>query len=134
MINRSYKEYAKRQVSHHEQSFDARLRDGSVDVWFNPDSADYWGNTIAYESLKAPFAVLSSRKCLTAGDGKGGKDAIFLKSLGHSVVASDCCTDVLREAKRQGLIDEYAEINAEQIAYPDESFDIVFHYCPVKFG
>ncbi len=130
-----YAELAEQQRKHHEASLRARLQDGSVEVWFSPDNADFWGNTLALKELEKPFRVLPERSILTVGDGKGGKDAAFFKSLGHRVTATDICPVVLEEAHRRGHIDHFSSADAENLAFDDGSFDIVLaketlHHLP----
>lgn len=111
------------QLVHHRESFRKRLEDGSVEVWLREDNADYWGNRICLAELEPFFSSLPRSRILTIGDGKGGKEAAFLKKLGHHAVASDICTEVLAEARRRGIIDEFCREDAEALSLPDDSFD-----------
>jgi len=113
------------QVSHHRDSFATRLRDGSVEMWLVDDNADYWGSCLPLVDVEPFFRALPPTRLLTVGDGKGGKEAAFLKRLGHHAVATDVCTDVLGEAKRRGIIDEFREADAEALPFDDGEFDYV---------
>jgi SAM-dependent methyltransferase len=106
-----------------EECFEQRLADNSVEVWFEQDNADSWSNEVILEPLSPFFQVLSSQRILTLGDGKGAKEARWLQGLGHSVVATDVETSVLKEAHSRGYIEAYAEENAEALSYEDGAFD-----------
>jgi SAM-dependent methyltransferase len=111
------------QLSHHRRAYRKSLEDGSADKWLVDDNADYWGSNISLRDMEPFFASLPPSTFLTVGDGMGGKEAAFLKKLGHRAVASDICTEVLTEAKRRGIIDDFRRENAEDLSFPDGSFD-----------
>lgn len=135
IIENSSTKLSNQQKFVHEKAFRNRLLDGSVEMWLNNDNLDYWGNTLPWGSLKKTFSNLGKKRILTIGDGKGGKDAVFFQELGHKVVASDIATDVLEEAKKRGIIKEFLQIDAENMALEESSFDIVvtketLHHLP----
>ncbi|MHC4247511.1 MAG: class I SAM-dependent methyltransferase [Planctomycetota bacterium] len=113
------------QITHHREKFAAYLRDGSAEMWLVNDNADYWGCCLPLEDIEPFFRALPPSCVLTVGDGKGGKEAAFLKRLGHHAVATDVSTDVLAEAKQRGIIDNFREEDAEALSFADESFDYV---------
>ncbi|MCX7590744.1 MAG: class I SAM-dependent methyltransferase [Kiritimatiellae bacterium] len=116
-----------RQKIHSAEAFRRRLEDGSVEIWFDHENAGYWGGfEVVMRDLRLLFVRLARRRILTIGDGKGGKEAAFFKALGHEAIASDFCIEVLREAARRGIIDDFAEENAEKLIFPDDAFDLTF--------
>ncbi|MHC5058762.1 MAG: class I SAM-dependent methyltransferase [Planctomycetota bacterium] len=112
-------------MAHHREKFTERLRDGTVEAWLVNDNADYWGCCLPLTDIEPFLRTLPPSRILTVGDGKGGKEAAFVKRLGHHAVASDVCADVLAEAKRRGIIDEFREEDAEALSCANESFDYV---------
>ena len=71
---------------------------------------------------------------LTVGD-YNGLEANFLYEKGLQVTGSDISDVYLKEAKNQGLIEDYSKQNVESLSYLDESFDYVmcreaFHHFP----
>ena len=125
MTEQRYRSLAEQQRLHHRDSFRKRLSDGSIETWIDADNADYWGSNLVLEGLRSPFRQLTRRKILTIGDGKGGKEAIFLKELGHDVTATDICPEVLSEVYRRALIDKYTQADVENLQFADDEFDIV---------
>ena len=77
----------------------------------------------------------SSLSWLTIGDAYG-HDAMMLMNAGiKQVTASNLDASHLRLSMREGMIDNYLEINAEHIPLPDASFDYVLckealHHMP----
>lgn len=121
------REIFERQKAHTVQAFSQRIADGSVEIWFDHDNADYWGGfEVVMREVRVVFSHIAPRRILTIGDGKGGKEAAFFRGLGHRATASDLCIEVLREAQRRGLIEEFAEENAECLSFRDDAFDIAF--------
>ena len=98
----------------------------------NPDCA-------AYRLTAAPLKYLEpfldpNRVWLTVGD-YSGFEANYLLRKGQHVTASDISDAVLREAKAEGLIQDYSKQNVEQLTFEDGSFDYVmckeaFHHFP----
>lgn len=103
--------------------------------WFRTDTADYWRHARMYEGARA-FVHRSGSSWVTIGDGRFGLDAIGIRRLGFkSVLPTDIGEALLRKAKAQGLIADYAVENAESLSFPDNSFDLAFckesyHHCP----
>jgi ubiquinone/menaquinone biosynthesis C-methylase UbiE len=72
---------------------------------------------------------------ITIGDGRFGSDANYLISKGASALATDISEFLLKEGKEMNYIKDYAVVNAEQIQYPDGSFDFAlckeaYHHFP----
>ncbi|MCT7528306.1 class I SAM-dependent methyltransferase [Aliarcobacter cryaerophilus] len=125
----------KQQQKVHEKAFEDRIKNSSVEMWLNNDNADYWGNTLPLQDLKKTFSVLKNKTILTLGDGKGGKDGVFFKNLGHDVTVSDIAVSVLKEAKNRNIIDKYLKLDSENIDLENNSFDFVItketlHHLP----
>jgi len=74
---------------------------------------------------------------LTIGD-YNGLEANYLLEHGQKALASDITDVFLQEAHKEGLINQYREINVEDIDLPDDSFDYVlckeaFHHFPKAY-
>lgn len=95
--------------------------DAYISDW---ESAFAWIHTYPLKTLDAILGPAPQR-ILTLGDGRGALESRYLKTLGHDAVPGDVCVDNLRNAKDCGLIDEYLELNAENLDLPDQSFDFV---------
>jgi ubiquinone/menaquinone biosynthesis C-methylase UbiE len=72
---------------------------------------------------------------LTIGDGNFASDAYFLSQQGADVVASSLTDASLRVALESGYVARVASINAEDIQYSDNQFDMVvckeaYHHLP----
>lgn len=94
--------------------------------WFDDSTADYWRHARAY-SCADLLSHRSGVSWLTVGDGRWGLDAIRIRKKGFtSVLPTDISEALLREAKKRGLIDNYAVENAEKLSFTDRSFDYVF--------
>ena len=122
------------QKSHTHRMFE---KEASSGVDFNQqywDSPDVRVHTEVLDSLNPVFETPPVHKILTIGDGRGGLEARYLKGLGHHVVASDLSPHRLPGVKEAGLIDDYLQLNAENLDVPDASFDFAFakemlHHC-----
>ncbi|MBE1302185.1 MAG: methyltransferase domain-containing protein [Alteromonadaceae bacterium] len=135
----TFKQKLHDQYQHHADAFEKKLENGTVDIWIDPNNADYWGNMLPMEPLMQPFSILPSSSILTLGDGKGGKEAVFFKNLKHHVTASDVAVSVLQHVHKSGVIDDYLEVDAENISLPDNSFDFVItketlHHLPRPYN
>jgi len=94
--------------------------------WFRTDTADYWRHARMYEPAGA-FLHRPGLSWLTVGDGRFGLDSIRIRKLGfESALPTDIGDALLRKAKADGLISEYAVENAEKLSFADDSFDLVF--------
>jgi SAM-dependent methyltransferase len=111
------------------------IRAEAIRSWFRTDTADYWRHARMYEPARA-FIHRPELSWLTVGDGRFGLDSIRLRRLGiSSVLPTDIGDALLKQAKAEGLIDDFAAENAESLSFADNSFDVVFckesyHHCP----
>ena len=89
-----------------------------------------------YNLLKALIPVFHSHTWMTIGD--YGADAYFLRKMGcNNVIATNIVDHQLQYLKENGILSgiEVKTINAEQIALPDESVDLIlckesYHHFP----
>ncbi len=103
-----------------------RERQPVHDSWFRTDTADYWRHERMYEPVQC-FTHRPDLSWLTIGDGRFGLDAIRIRKLGfENVLPTDIGDALLKKAKERDLIDDYRVENAENLSFPDDSFDIVF--------
>jgi SAM-dependent methyltransferase len=103
--------------------------------WFRTDTTDHWRHARMYEGARA-FLHRPDLSWLTVGDGRFGLDSIRLRNFGFTnVLPTDIGDALLREAKADGHIDDYAVENAERLSFGDDSFDLVlckesYHHFP----
>jgi SAM-dependent methyltransferase len=114
----------------HRNEWEREASDGArVDFlrsWLRNDTIDSWRHDRKYEAVNA-FADFPEFTWLTVGDGRFGLDSIRLRRLGvKSVLPTDIGDALLKQAKDEGLIDDYATENAESMSFGDNAFDIVF--------
>jgi ubiquinone/menaquinone biosynthesis C-methylase UbiE len=100
-----------------------------------PNSVDAWRHRRMLESILPVLRHSPEAKWLTVGDGGFGSDAFFLQSHGIDVLATSISTHTLEVAHSRGLINKYAEENAECFSLPDNAVDFVlckesFHHFP----
>ncbi|MEO6150273.1 MAG: class I SAM-dependent methyltransferase [Mucilaginibacter sp.] len=100
-------------------------------------SINDWLQQIFFSCL-APLLKGQDKRWLTIGDAYGF-DAQYLLSKGGTAVATDLNTDFLQLAQREGIIKEYAAVNAEKMEYPDNSFDYIlckesYHHFPRPYA
>jgi SAM-dependent methyltransferase len=106
--------------------------------WFRTDTADYWRHARMYEAVAA-FRHRTDFDWVTIGDGRFGLDSIRIRRLGiNSVLPTDIGDGLLKKAKSDALIDRYSVENAENLSFPDKSFDVAFckesfHHFPRPF-
>ncbi len=62
---------------------------------------------------------------LTVGDGNYGSEASWILRNGGRAHASDYSTPLLEVAAKNGIIQDFSQQNAEDLAFDDESFDFV---------
>ncbi|NJK32489.1 MAG: class I SAM-dependent methyltransferase [Deltaproteobacteria bacterium] len=101
----------------------------------NPLSIDNAVHQSMYQTITPIVRTHEEATFLTVGDGKYGSDANFLLSLGCRVTASNLAVESLKEAHAKGWIEEWLEINVEDIALPDCAFDFIlckhtYHHLP----
>jgi len=97
---------------------------------------DTWGHKRLYEPLRPLIAAYPNLRWMTIGD--YGADAYFLRKMGcANVIATNIVDLQLQYLKESGVLSgiEVKAINAEQIALPDESVDLVlckesYHHFP----
>ncbi len=100
-----------------------------------PESIDAWRHRRMRENLLPLIKQFPASTWLTVGDGRFGCDANYLEKQGLDVVASSLTDNTLVQAKGQGFIKKYRDLNAEEMDFPDSSFDFVlckeaFHHFP----
>ena len=100
-----------------------------------PKSTAAWLQRRKLEMIQPLIKVNSEATWVTIGDGGYGSDASYLQQEGASVVATSLTDSSLKIAKEKGYIQQYDVQNAEQIMYPDNSFDFVlckeaYHHFP----
>lgn len=100
-------------------------------IFSSPDSIDAWRHD-RMRDLVLPFIKNEPQASwLTLGDGMFGSDAYYLERKGAKVVASSLSDETLAVAQKNGFIQKYRIINAENIEEANEAFDYV--YCKEAF-
>jgi ubiquinone/menaquinone biosynthesis C-methylase UbiE len=114
----------------HEEEYGDYAKEGRQETiarsWLRTDTVDYWRHARMYACVDPLLEAYPSRKWLTVGDGRYGRDAWYLGQHGAKAVASDISDILLKEGKEAGLIESYSRENAETLSFPDGSFDFVF--------
>lgn len=113
------------QSRHH--SFSVSDTDLSNDIqrsWLNTQTTDAWRHNRMRSGIEA--LVSSNDKWLTVGDCRFASDAVWLKSHGASVSASDIQDVSLKHAHELGLIDDYKILNMESLNIEDDAYDYIF--------
>lgn len=104
--------------------------------WFHEDTVDSWRHRRMYNTIEPLASFYKDKKWLSIGDGRYGLDAYRLRKLfGIDVFPTDISEGMLRKAREMGIITGYGVENAEQLSFPDKSYDLVFcketfHHCP----
>jgi len=85
-----------------------------------------------------PLLEAKDESWLTIGDAYGF-DAGYILKMGSHVTASDLNTDFLSIAKKEGLIQHFSAQNAEQLSYPQNTFDYLlckesYHHFPRPYA
>ena len=101
-------------------------KDRHARSWLDAGSINTWRFNRMYCVADPLLEGFPGARWLTVGDGRYGMDAMYLKTRGARVLATDISDTLLVEARAQGLIDEYAKENAEALSFADASFDFVF--------
>ena len=101
----------------------------------NPESVDAWRHNMMIGSVLPLIEYYPKSTWMTIGDGRFGADAHFLKKNKIDVLATNLTDNSLFFAKEKGYIDKYQCVNAEEIPFPDNSFDFVlckesYHHFP----
>lgn len=121
----------------HEHEWEKCISDeGKTKVaatWMKNNTLDRWRHNRMLSKIK-PF-ITNETTWLTIGDGRYGTDAHFIISQGGIAHASDISEKLLKIGSEIGFINTFSSENAENLSFPDESFDYVlikeaFHHCP----
>jgi Methylase involved in ubiquinone/menaquinone biosynthesis len=101
----------------------------------NSESVDAWRHDRMIGSVLPLITSFPQATWMTIGDGRYGADAYFLKKHKIDVLATSLTDNSLILAKEKGYIDKYQCVNAEEIPFPDNSFDFVlckesYHHFP----
>lgn len=116
----SYQDYAQGQRSH-----------DIAQTWLQSNTLNAHRCRRMYALTDPLIALFPDSQWLTIGDGRYGSDAMYLKSKGVSVMATDLCAQLLEEAYQQKLIDQYQSENAEHLSFANDTFDFV--YCKESY-
>lgn len=132
-------DFRARSYAAHETGFSDYARNGSKadhgKAWLDPESINTWRFNRMYRLADPLLEACPGARWLTVGDGRYGMDAMYLMSHGANVLATDISDTLLSEAKAERLIDDFRKENAEELSFPDASFDFVlckesYHHFP----
>lgn len=94
--------------------------------WIDHTTADFWRHARSYEIAEI-LGNAPQETWLTIGDGRFGLDAQRLKKRGaFEVLPTDISETLLKAARESGAISNYSIQNAENLTFPDASFEYVF--------
>jgi len=119
---RSYREHE----THYEGHTDDGEHAGDAETWLRSDTVDAWRHHRKHRSLDPLLEADSESEWVTIGDGRWGREAMYIEEHGHDAVATDISDELLQEAQERGLIDDFSKENAEDLSFDDESFDYAF--------
>jgi len=127
----------------HEEAWKAAITDCDeailANTWLRCDTLDNWRHNRLRKFILPLLSDDINASWLTVGDGRYGSDAHFLMSEGiNNVHASDYSDILLQLGSQSGFINEYSAQNAEDLNFPDDSFDYVLckdalHHFPRPF-
>lgn len=100
-----------------------------------PDSVDAWRHESMIDTFSPLINQFKDAKFMTIGDGRYGADAFLLKKRNVDVLATSLTDNYLKIAKEKGYIDNYEQVNCENIQKPDNSYDFIvckesYHHFP----
>ena len=96
------------------------------------NTTNNWRHERFYKPLLPIFNFYKSDAWLTVGDGRYGSDTQRLNAYGvKNVLTTDISDTLLKIAKKEGAIKEYAKENAEHLSFGDDEFD--FSLCKESF-
>jgi SAM-dependent methyltransferase len=126
-INKSYEA--------HEANFTTYTSDAEIlqeiKTVFEPQTLDDFRHARFWALADPIIEIFTTHSWLTIGDGRYAKDAVYLKSKGVDVIASDISTTLVKKSYQLDCIDKFSKINAEDIDLPDQSMDVL--YCKEAF-
>jgi ubiquinone/menaquinone biosynthesis C-methylase UbiE len=126
----------KLQFDHMNNDIHNQEREKIHQSWFDFETVDYWRHDRFYSTIEPLASYYKAAKWLTLGDGRYGLDSIKLKNkYGINALPSDLSENMLTEAQRRGLIDEFKVENIENLSFENNSFDVLFckeafHHLP----
>jgi ubiquinone/menaquinone biosynthesis C-methylase UbiE len=121
-------QYYQLQERHHSRYNKDRDKIKHSLTWLQEDTVDSWRHNRMYKMIDPILAGDPGAKWLTVGDGRYGKEAMYIIKHHGKVVATDLSDALLKIAKQKGLIDSFKKENAEHLSFKDKSFD----YCLCK--
>ncbi len=88
-----------------------------------------------YSFLDPLIEIYPDAKWLVVGDGRFAEGSLYLADKGVSAMPSDIDASLLKNMKQNSMIDDFAEENAENLSFEDNSFDFIlckesFHHFP----
>lgn len=120
---------------HHAEQIDDRDLDETARSWLRDDTVYSWRQERMLGTLDPILTTEPDSRWLTIGDGRLATEARFIENCGCEALPTDISVELLAEAKRRGLVDDYSEENAEELSFDDESFGYVlckqsYHHFP----
>jgi ubiquinone/menaquinone biosynthesis C-methylase UbiE len=104
-------------------------------AYFTPNSIDAWRHKRMLKTINPIIANSLRSTWLTIGDGTYGSDAFYLKCHNVKATASSISDTTLVFAKERGFVEDFKEINAEEIHCRNDEYDYIlckeaFHHFP----
>lgn len=124
-----------RHRDHHAEQVDDGELDETAQSWLRDDTVYSWRQERMLGTLDPILTAQPDSRWLTVGDGRLATEARFIADRGPEAHPTDISTELLAEAKRRGLIDDYSQENAEALSFDDSTFDYVlckqsYHHFP----
>jgi ubiquinone/menaquinone biosynthesis C-methylase UbiE len=95
--------------------------------WFDRPTTDLWRHKRMLSVLLPFLSSDVGAKWITIGDGRFGTSASFIQQHKGEALATDIDISLLKVAKDQSMLNDFAYANAENLPFKDQEFD--YAYC-----
>lgn len=116
----------KKHQTHYKGHVEGEELSDEVKKWLRDDTVEEWRHDRLHGLIDPILHVESNDRWLTVGDGRFAREARYISDRSHNALPTDISVELLEKAKKWGLIDDYAEENAEDLSFDDSTFDYVF--------
>lgn len=128
----NYPKLHKLQEQHTNDDILVEERKKFHEAGFRDDSADFWRHQRMYQTVEPLARFYPGGQWVTIGDGRFGLDAYNLKKMfAVNTFPTDISGSFLERGKEMGVIDDFGIENAEQLSFPNNSYDVSF--CKAAF-
>lgn len=94
VVHRKHEKHYKKHKEGGEHEEDAKR-------WLDKSTVDYWRHERVYECIDPILEEDRGSKWLTVGDGRFGREAIYINEKGGEALPTDISVSLLQEAKKK---------------------------------